>query len=196
MIRSEAASLIGLTEMPEPRGDLLRLERVQRRDDLLGGVRPGLVLDSGVQVLGVLADDDDVDVLVARAHARVRLAGAQACVQLELVAERDVDRAEARADRRRDRALEGDAVLATDSSVSSGSGVPASSMTSTPAWRTSHSRATPVASRTRRVASVSSGPVPSPGMRVTRWPIGAAMVADARPADRDSLARISIAGMP
>ncbi len=62
----------------------------------------------------------------------------------------------------------------TDASVSSGSGVPASSITSTPAWCTSHSSSTPVASRTRRVASVSSGPVPSPGMRVTRWAIAAA----------------------
>ena len=56
----------------------------------------------------------------------------------------------------------------TEASVSSGSGVPACSITSTPACRTSQSKATPVASRTRRVASVSSGPVPSPGMRVTR----------------------------
>ena len=62
----------------------------------------------------------------------------------------------------------------TEASVSSGSGVPASSITSTPASRTSQSKSTPVASRTRRVASVSSGPVPSPGMRVTRWAMGAA----------------------
>src|SRR5579859_811249 len=41
-------------------------------------------------------------------------------------------------------------------------------MTSAPASRTSQSNSTPVASRTRRVASVSSGPVPSPGMRTTR----------------------------
>ena len=82
----------------------------------------------------------------------------------------------------------------TDASVSSGSGVPASSITSTPAWRTSHSSSTPVASRTRRVASVSSGPVPSPGMRVTRWAIGGAD--RTYPADRDSLARTTIANIP
>src|SRR5712691_7667103 len=41
-------------------------------------------------------------------------------------------------------------------------------MTSVPASCTSQSNATPVASMTRRVASVSSGPVPSPGMRTTR----------------------------
>src|SRR6266705_1615223 len=45
-------------------------------------------------------------------------------------------------------------------------------MTSVPASCTSQSNSTPVASRTRRVASVSSGPVPSPGMRTTRWATG------------------------
>ena len=62
---------------------------------------------------------------------------------------------------------------AIDSSVSGGSGVPAVSMTSTPACWTSQSNDEPLvaaaASSTRRVASVSSGPVPSPGMSVTRW---------------------------
>src|SRR6187431_384179 len=41
-------------------------------------------------------------------------------------------------------------------------------MTSAPAGSMSHSKSTPVASSTRRVASVSSGPVPSPGISVTR----------------------------
>src|SRR4051812_19299741 len=41
-------------------------------------------------------------------------------------------------------------------------------MTSAPAGWTSQSKSTPVASSTRRVASVSSGPVPSPGISVTR----------------------------
>src|SRR6266404_304444 len=59
------------------------------------------------------------------------------------------------------------------SSTSGGSGFPPYwSMTSSPASRTSQSKSTPVASRTRRVASISSGPVPSPGMRTTRWATG------------------------
>src|SRR5439155_25099438 len=41
--------------------------------------------------------------------------------------------------------------------------------TSSPAGCSSHCHSTPVASSTRRVASTSSGPVPSPGMRVTSW---------------------------
>src|SRR5918996_1985050 len=56
----------------------------------------------------------------------------------------------------------------------SGRGVPYSSMTSAPACWTSQSKATPVPSRTRRVASDSSGPTPSPGMNVTRCPIAVA----------------------
>ena len=55
-----------------------------------------------------------------------------------------------------------------DSSTCSGSGVPYSAMTASPASWTSHSKATPDASSTRRVASASSGPMPSPGIRVTR----------------------------
>src|SRR5689334_18720206 len=57
----------------------------------------------------------------------------------------------------------------TASRTSGGSGLPPClSITSAPASRTSHSNSTPVPSSTRRVASVSSGPVPSPGMSVTR----------------------------
>ena len=50
----------------------------------------------------------------------------------------------------------------------SGSVVPSRARTSAPASSTTHSIGTPVASRTRRVASETSGPMPSPGMSVTR----------------------------
>src|SRR5918994_4957693 len=56
-----------------------------------------------------------------------------------------------------------------DSRTWSGKGVPCSAMTASPASTTSHSKPIPVASRTRRDASASSGPMPSPGIRVTRW---------------------------
>src|SRR5581483_8386717 len=56
-----------------------------------------------------------------------------------------------------------------DASTGSGSGVPYRSTTSAPASWTSQSNSTPVASSTRRVASESSGPTPSPGINVTRW---------------------------
>jgi hypothetical protein len=81
-----------------------------RQLQLLGGVL--LELDAGVEVLGVLPHDDDVDVLVARAHALVALAGSQAGVEVELLAEGDVHAPEAGADRGRDGPLDGDAVPA------------------------------------------------------------------------------------
>ena len=91
-------------------GDLAGLELVQLGDHLLRLVAAGLVLDSGVQILRVLADDHEIDVVVTRADARVRLARAEAGVETELVSQRDVDRAEPGADRGGDRAFQRDAV--------------------------------------------------------------------------------------
>src|SRR5919198_216670 len=48
----------------------VRLDPPDQLARLLGAL---LVLDAGVQVLGVLADDHEVEVLEARAHTRVRL---------------------------------------------------------------------------------------------------------------------------
>src|SRR5581483_2163683 len=58
------------------------------------------------QVLGVLADHDEVDVWVPGGNARERARGADGREQVELVPERDVHAAKARADRGGDRALE------------------------------------------------------------------------------------------
>ncbi len=90
--------------------DLLRLKRVHRLDDVRCVLAPGLVLDPRVQILGVLANDDDVDAVVAGAHAGIRLAGAHARVQLEIVAQCDIHGAKAGTDRCRDRPLQRDAV--------------------------------------------------------------------------------------
>ena len=54
-----------------------------------------------------------------------------------------------------------------DSITRSGSGVPSVAMVASPASWTSQSKPIPVASSTPRVASASSGPIPSPGMSVT-----------------------------
>ena len=54
-----------------------------------------------------------------------------------------------------------------DSSTCSGSGVPYSSITPRPASCTSQRMGTPVAPMTVSRAAASSGPVPSPGIRVT-----------------------------
>ena len=59
------------------------------------GVRPDHVLDAGVQVLGVLADDDEVDVLVAGLETLHGARRAEVRVQAQRLAERDVDAPEA-----------------------------------------------------------------------------------------------------
>ena len=55
----------------------------------------------------------------------------------------------------------------SEARVSSGSTSPWLSSAVSPASRTSHAIGTPVASMTRRAASETSGPMPSPGMSVT-----------------------------
>jgi hypothetical protein len=77
--------------------------------DLLGAL---LELDPRVEILGVLAHDDEVGFREAGAHTRVGVAGPNAGVEVELLAERDVDRAVAGADRGGRGPLDGDAALA------------------------------------------------------------------------------------
>src|SRR5438552_2570185 len=75
----------------------------------LGAVATDHVLDARVEVLGVLSDDDQVDVVVARLDARHRLGGAEVGVQPERLAEPHVDAPEPAPDRGGDRALQADA---------------------------------------------------------------------------------------
>ena len=87
----------------------------QEAADLVGLGRAGLVLDAGVDVLGVLAEDDHVHVFGAldgAGHALEVLDGAHAGVQVEFLAQRDVDGADAGADRGGQRALDAEQVLA------------------------------------------------------------------------------------
>ena len=86
--------------------------RLDPGDQLPHLLRSLLVLDPGVEVLGVLPDDDQVDVLEARAHAGIGLARADLGIEVEALAQPDVDGAEAAADGRRDRPLQRDASLA------------------------------------------------------------------------------------
>src|SRR6202022_4126952 len=69
-----------------------------------------LELDAGVDVLRVLAHDDEVDVVVAGAHAGIAFAGPDEGVEIELLAQRDVDRSDSLPDRRRQRSFDGDLV--------------------------------------------------------------------------------------
>jgi hypothetical protein len=115
-----AGVLEGEADDPLGAGDRERLDRDARvgldpgsgelldpADQVTAVLRALLELDARVQVLGVLADDDQVDVVVARAHAGVRLARPDLGVQVERLAQRDVDRAKPRPHRRGHGALDG-----------------------------------------------------------------------------------------
>jgi hypothetical protein len=124
------------------------------------------VLEAGVEALGVLPDDDDVDAGVLWAQLGDDARGAEADVEVERLAERDVRAREPLADRRRDRALDADRLRRSDSRSALGTTSPVSSMARVPAtWRSQVTR-TPAASTTRVIASVISGPIPSPGRSV------------------------------
>ena len=71
-----------------------------------------LVLEAGVQILGVLADDHQVDAREPRRHARQVPDRPQVRVEIERLAQPDVDAREPFRDRRRHRALERDLVPA------------------------------------------------------------------------------------
>ena len=87
---------------------------LEERDHLARALGLRLPLDAGVDVLGVLAEDDHVG--LRRVLERARYAAevphrAQADIEVELLPERDVQRADTAADRRRHRALDRDREL-------------------------------------------------------------------------------------
>src|SRR5690606_36460475 len=90
--------------------DLLAGRDVVDGANQLGGLLlAGLELDARVQVFGVFADDDEVDVRVFEvgADALVGLAGTHTGVKAEFLSEVDVDAAEALTDGRGNGGLEG-----------------------------------------------------------------------------------------
>src|SRR5207248_10672993 len=72
---------------------------------------PAGVFDAGVNILGVLAEDDHVHLLrmfYRRRDAAEVLHRAQADVEVEQLSERNVERTDAAANRRRERAFDAD----------------------------------------------------------------------------------------
>ena len=106
------SSEIGLIPIPlgfresDGRGPHLLLEKLH---DAVGLLAPRLVLDPGVDVLGVLPEDDhlhELRVAYRRGHAGEPAHRAHAGEEVELLPQRYVERAEATANRRRERSLD------------------------------------------------------------------------------------------
>ena len=96
-------------------GPPLSISLFREFDQLLDFGRAGFPLDADVNVFGVLAEDDDVHalgMLHGRRHAGEIAHGPHAGVEIEHLAQGHVERADAAADRRRQRALDGDAEVA------------------------------------------------------------------------------------
>ena len=130
------------------------------------------VLEPGVEVLGVLADDDQVHALVARSHVGQVPHRAEVGVEVERLAQPDVDAGEARPDRRRDRALERD--LGAADRLEQRLGQRGAVLVDGGGAGRNGSQAArrPAASSTWTTARVTSGPMPSPGMSVIGWVMG------------------------
>ena len=82
------------------------------RDEALRGGGTLFELDPRVQVFGILTDDDEVEVLVAPSRARNRENRAKAYVQIERLAQSDVDAAEALTNRCRARRFKRNVIFA------------------------------------------------------------------------------------
>ena len=97
--------------------DLLKLlgeVGLDELEGLEGDLGTGFEVDAGVDVFGVLAEDDHVDlagILHRGRHAGEPLYGAEADVEVELLTEGDVEGADAAAGRRGERALDADEVV-------------------------------------------------------------------------------------
>ena len=79
-------------------------------DEMRSGLRALFELNAGIQVLGVLANDDQVDVVIASASTRNRDNGTQAHIQIEALTKGNVHAAEASSHRSGNRALNGNLV--------------------------------------------------------------------------------------
>ena len=115
------------------------------------------VLEAGVEILGVFADDDEVDVLEARRHRRQVPHRPQVGVEVQRLAQPTLTLVNPLPTGVVIGPLSAILLRVMDASSSGGSVVPCSSTASAPALNVSHSGVNPAASRSRTTARVTSG---------------------------------------
>ena len=168
-IRRVPATEMGFTVTPAS-GRISKLGQFpQLLPERFGLRRPRRELDPLVEVLRVLPDHDEVHRPVSRRHAGERSRGAHGGEQVQLLAKRHVDAAEPGSHRRGDRSLDGDPRSPGSNPASPREGGRrARRGPRRPPARWIHSIPGTAASRTSRAADDTSGPMPSPGISVTR----------------------------
>jgi hypothetical protein len=131
-------------------GELGDPGRGARGDDLQALHHAGhdFMFEAGVEVLGVLAHDHEIDRAEASRRMRQRPDRAEVRVEIQRLAQADVHAGETGRDRRRHRSLEGDLSCGGSTpAVQAGSGWPVRSTATTPATCRSQSIETPAAER-------------------------------------------------
>ena len=151
-------------ELRDARGGLLG-DDLQALDD----ARHDLVLEAGVQVLGVLADDDHVDVVEPALDARQVAHRAQVRVEVERLAQPTLTLVNPLPIGVVTGPLRATLFRRIESSSVGGSDWSYRLNAVTPASCRSHSMSTPAAFKMRTTAAVTSGPMPSPGISVIVW---------------------------
>jgi len=121
------------------------------------------MFDAGVESFRVFAHDDQIDARIARRNMRQVANGPEVREKLEALAQLDIDAREAAAMGVVTGPFSPTRVRSIDSESSLGMYSWYFSKASAPAAKLSHSNLTPVASSMRTVASMTSGPMPSPG---------------------------------
>ena len=124
------------------------------------------VLEPRIEILGVLAHDDQVDALEPRVDAGQVPDRPQVRVQIQRLAQADVDAREPLPIGVVTGPFSATLLRRIESISSTGSAWPVRSKATTPAACGSQSIDTPDAFRMRTTASVTSGPMPSPGISV------------------------------
>ena len=139
------------------------------------------VLEAGVQVLGIFADDDEIDPFEAGRHAGQVRNGPQVGVQVECFSKADVDAREPGRRSASSPVLSAPPCsVAPSRSVRPAASAPSARKRARPRDAGPSSITTPDALRIRTTASVTSGPMPSPGIKVMVWVISSATLSGSR----------------
>ena len=163
-----AVTEMGLMEMPESGRITPAPSSSQNLMSFEAASEPSSEFHACIQVLGVFANDNQVDVIVTASSAGHGQHRTQAHIQVERFAKRNVDAAETGSNGSGARALDGNLVALHRLDSHQAGRCPFSpGACHLPASTTSQTISAPAASTTCCIAADVSKPMPSPGIKVT-----------------------------